>query len=144
MLWVRAFHLIGLFVWMGGLLFLTMLLARAAADPDGSLKDRLFALARRMYFRVTLPGLGIAFTMGVLLIVDSIQNPADPERGSVFKQGWFHAKLLGVIILLAVDHLLMRAVKKGPAGATPGRFHALHGVTALLLITIVVLTKVVA
>ncbi len=142
MLWVRAFHLFGLVAWLGGLLFLTNLLAKASVEADSNVKTRIFALARRFYFTAALPGLAITLIMGILLIVDSIQN-ADPELGSVFKQGWFHGKLLAVIVLLAVDFMVMKAIQKGPGAVPAGRYRVFHIIAATLMLAVMILTKVV-
>ena len=87
---ILALHIFGVIFWMGGLLMIASLLSRVPEEV-GLPKERFLGVARGLFESATNLGAAITIILGLLLI---IMNPV------VLRQGWLHAKLLLVAILL--------------------------------------------
>ena len=101
---VKFFHVFGIVVWIGALMYSTRLLAFHSEFVSKDYEEKLNAFERKGYFFVQLPGMATTIISGILLIV---MNPYIIQ-GS----GWFHAKALFVVILIAVDHLVLKKMKQ--------------------------------
>jgi len=128
-----AFHLIGMVMWVGGLMIITKLAKMAAAGQPA-----MFAPLRRTYFSFVIGGLTVSLVSGLYQIM---------SQGMAFymKQGWFHGKLTCLIILFVVTAVLgakLTAATKGESVA-PGTFGKLHALTGAMLLAIVILTSIV-
>lgn len=152
--WFLAFHLIGLVIYLGGLLNLSRMLGYHVKE-SAEVRARLSWMEKRMYFFVTLPGLAIAATFGLLMLFgvgsegmagNAIQHyyvPRVAETGE--KSAWyatFHAKSVLIVILLVLDFFLGRQIvtlAKGGEPPKPARFKILHGLIALVTILIIIL-----
>jgi len=129
--WVLTFHLFGVIFWLGGLLVIASLLA-LVADEVGVAKERFIVAARRLFIGCNI-GAAIAIVFGFVLIA------FQPE---VMRQGWFHLKLLMVLLLIVVDVRLYRrigALENEPASATAGEFRIVHGMLSALMLIILLL-----
>lgn len=146
--WFLAFHLIGLFIYVGGLLNLSRLLGYHVKE-EAAVRERLSWMEKRMYFFVTLPGLAIALTFGVLMIIGV--GSRSPDAGMAYYMDadafWgatFHAKFLLIAILIGLDVYMgsqIMKLAKGGEPPKPTKFKILHGLIALTLIAIVILMK---
>ena len=125
-----AFHIIGIVMWMGGLLILTRLM-KAFRSGDSCSDQFRASLERRVFLGWVLPGLGLVSISGLYQIF---------TRGFDFylKQGWFHAKLTLILVLLAVTYFTWREIAK-PSGKT-AKVMAFHGIVGLVLIAITFIT----
>ena len=105
MYFVRAFilslHIFGVIFWMGGLLMITSLLARVPEEV-GLPKERFLGAARGLFESTVNLGAAVSIILGLVLIL------MDP---SVLRQGWLHAKLLLVAILLFYHVRFYRRIK---------------------------------
>lgn len=107
-LWLKAAHLIGLFVWIGGLFAVYWLLRFHAHAPKEAhekltLMERSLALMMDIAAALAI-GTGLAIALGF------------PEL-QYFKQGWFHIKLTIVVLGVLPVHGLVRArIKKHANG----------------------------
>lgn len=136
--WLSAIHLIGVVSWIGGLLILTLHLARHADLPDAP-RDDFASFESTAYYALVLPGLLIALLSGLYTLFSvGLVNFLNPDGA------WgatFHAKLTAVGILIGIDqfvHFRMRTLHRtGNAGR--GGFIAAHAMTAILLVGISVL-----
>ncbi len=129
--WVLTFHLFGVIFWMGGLLAIASLLA-LVADEVGVAKERFIVAARRLFIGCNI-GAAVAIVFGFILVAF---EPA------VMRQGWFHLKLLLVLLLIVVDVRLYRriaALEDEPASATAGEFRIVHGMLSALILVILLL-----
>jgi putative membrane protein len=128
-----AVHIISLVMWIGGVLILTRAM-HLFAKEGGDLKI-LQLISNKVYFGWILPGLLLSVGTGVYQLI---------SRGVAFymKQGWFHAKLTLVLVLIAATVALFFAVKDIRAGIMPkpSRVMGIHGIAGLVLITVVFLT----
>ena len=139
---VLAAHIIGIVLWMGGLLVLTRLLAFHCDLPEGA-GAQLADFERNTYRFVAALGAGITFIAGLYMLFmkgDGVGHYVSP------KGAWgatFHLKLTFVVVLLALDHVVMRKMKKLHRDGEGSRstFAKLHGAIAVLFIVIVVAVK---
>jgi protoporphyrinogen IX oxidase len=130
---ILALHLFGVIFWLGGLLMVTSLLARVPEEV-GLPKERFLGAARGLFESTVNLGAAITIVLGILLI---LLNPA------VLRQGWLHAKLLLVAILLFYHVRFYRRIKfleNNPSQSTRREFRVVHGMVSALLIAILVLT----
>ena len=99
---VKAFHLIAVIAWMAGLLYLPRLYVYHALSKRGSQQSETFkVMERRLLRAITTPAMLAAWGFGLILIfyfgvIDWSQD------------GWFHAKLVLVILLTAYHGALGR------------------------------------
>ena len=124
---IRFFHLLGVVLWMGGLLVVSRLLAEPAAG------ERLEPVERRLFGSFIHGGAALVIASGILLILD---------QPSVLRQGWLHAKLLVVLGLVAADAQLYRrmlALQTSPGSLTRTGFLRLHGWIAAGMVAVLAL-----
>jgi len=129
---ILALHLFGVIFWLGGLLMIASLLARVPEEV-GLPKERFLGAARGLFESATNLGAAITILLGLLLI---IMDPA------VLRQGWLHAKLLLVAILLFYHVRFYRRIiflENNPSQSTRKEFRVIHGMVSALLIAILVL-----
>ena len=139
MYFVRGFilslHIFGVIFWMGGLLMIASLLSRVPEEV-GLPKERFLGVARGLFESATNLGAAITIILGLLLI---IMNPV------VLRQGWLHAKLLLVAILLFYHVRFYRRIiflENHPSQSSRKEFRVVHGMVSALLIAILVLAVI--
>ncbi|MFZ1887383.1 MAG: CopD family protein [Candidatus Binataceae bacterium] len=129
---VLSLHLFGAIFWIGGLLMLASLLGRVPEEV-GLPKERLLGTIRRL-FEVTV-NLGAAITIGLGIVLVLM-------RPEVLRQGWLHAKLLLVAIILFYHvrfYRRIRFLEDHPSASTRREFAVVHGVVSLLVLAILLL-----
>ncbi|MGJ3249397.1 MAG: protoporphyrinogen oxidase HemJ [Elainellaceae cyanobacterium] len=138
-LWFKAFHLIGVVVWFAGLFYLVRLFiyhVEANEQPEpaqGILKTQYELMEKRLYRIITTPGMLVTVAMAIGILW---QEPA------VLKDGWLHAKLALVLVLVGYHHYCGRLMKKLAADEcrwTSKQLRALNEFPTLLLVAIVML-----
>jgi uncharacterized membrane protein len=118
---------------MAGLLILTRVMA-VAESPSAS----LIKTVQRLWLGYALPGALIVVVTGFIQILN---------RGFSFYfgpgQGWFHAKVTLVLVLLVMTLLIWRQVGIFITGQSVNKklLSAFHGVSALILVVLVLLTE---
>ncbi|MDA0268609.1 MAG: protoporphyrinogen oxidase HemJ [Cyanobacteria bacterium] len=137
--WFKAFHIIGVVVWFAGLFYLVRLFiyhVEAEAEPEPAatiLKNQYAVMEKRLYRIITIPGMIVTVAMAIGLLVLS------PDW---LKQGWMHAKLGFVALLLAYHHYcgyLMKQLAKGECKWGSKQLRALNEAPTLLLVVVVML-----
>lgn len=129
-----ALHVIGLVLWVGGLMFIARIMTLAS---DGEIPANFGATIKRIFLGYVLAGLVLSTITGLFQL----------SAGGVaqyMKQGWMHMKLTFVLALYVISALLavkVFALEQGRAAKRSGLM-ALHGVAALCLLAIVVVTFV--
>lgn len=93
MLWVKALHLIAMVCWFAGIFYLPRLFVYHAACEDEPGRERFKVMERKLYRGITTPSMIATLVFGVWLIS---YNPT-----GYLNQGWMHAKLLLIAILVA-------------------------------------------
>lgn len=107
---VKAFHLLAVVLWVGGMLALPWLYAAharvGATSPEGA---ALGTVERSVLRWWVTPGLVLAWALGITLLV---MNPA------LMKSGWLHAKLTLVLLFSGMHGFLAASRRKLEAGTT--------------------------
>ncbi len=137
--WFKAFHIIGVVVWFAGLFYLVRLFiyhVEAQAEPEPAqsiLKGQYEIMEKRLYTIITTPGMVVTVAMAVALLWTM------PEY---LQNGWMHAKLGLVAILLGYHFYCGRLMKKlaqNECKWSSQQLRALNEAPTLLLVTIVML-----
>jgi len=93
MLWVKAVHIVLIASWFAGLFYLPRIYVNLAMESDPAAQQRLLLMARKLFrFMTVIAVPALACGLWLWLVVGI-------GRG----QGWMHAKL-GVVILLIAYH----------------------------------------
>ena len=134
--WLKAFHVVAVIAWMAGLLYLPRLMVYHADAEPGSCQSETFkVMERRLLKAIMTPAMIASWAFGLILVY----------QGGWLASGWFHAKLL-LVLLLSAYHGLMAGWTRAFAedrNARPARFYrVMNEVPTLLMIGIVVLVIV--
>jgi putative membrane protein len=138
-LWFKSLHIVGVVVWFAGLFYLVRLFiyhreADELADSTREAFRTQYALMeRRLANIITTPGMVVAVAMALGLL--SVQ-PA------WLQQGWMHAKLAVVAVLLAYHafcYRLMGQLREGTCRWSAKQLRALNELPTLLLVAAVLL-----
>lgn len=142
LLYFKALHIVGAVAWFSGLFYLVRILvylreAQAKSEQEQKILVPQFSLmANRVYKIICNPAMMITWTFGIAML---IVNPI------YFQLGWFHFKLL-LVILLTVYHLYckkwMKALIAGHDPFTSFQLRLLNEVPTLLLVGIVFLAVI--
>jgi putative membrane protein len=136
--YVKAFHIIAIIAWMAGLLYLPRLFVYHATSAQGSAQSETFKVMERRLLRyITTPAMLAAWAFGLIL---AFSGAIDWSR-----DGWFHVKLVLVILLSAFHGMLAKwtrdfALDRNTHSA---RFYRIaNEIPTLLMIAIVILAVV--
>lgn len=139
MLWLKAFHIIFVVTWFAGLFYLPRLFVYHAEATEPVVRERLKIMERRLLM-ITHVGGVLAVVFGALTLgAFAHASPA------YMQQGWLHAKL-GLVVLVIAYHLML--VKLVHDFARDANHHSsrwlriFNEVPALLLIAIVLLVVI--
>jgi protoporphyrinogen IX oxidase len=134
--WVKALHLIAVIAWMAGMLYLPRLFVYHCGVEPGSPQSETFkTMERRLLKAIINPAMIATWVLGLWLV----------WSGGWLAAGWFHAKLVLVLILSAVHGLFARWVKDFAADRnrrTATFYRVVNEVPTLLMIGIVILAIV--
>ncbi len=132
--WIKAFHLISVIFWIAGMLMLARLFAyHHASSPGGEAETILTSGEQRLLKLIVNPAMALAWLMGLAMIA------LHPE---LLSQGWFHAKLLLVVLLSGFHGFLAASARKFAGGMRPlteRRWRMLNEVPAVATIFVVLL-----
>jgi protoporphyrinogen IX oxidase len=135
--YIKAFHIIAVIAWMAGVLYLPRLFVYHAAAEAGSAQSETFKVMERRLLRyITTPAMVAAWVFGLILAFSVVDWSA---------AGWFHAKLLLVIILSGFTGILGKWMKDfaQDRNTRSQRFYRIaNEVPTLLMIVIVILAVV--
>lgn len=131
--WIKTLHVLAVISWMAGLLYLPRLFVYHANAVKASETSETFKIMeRRLLKAIMTPAMIVAWITGLYIayLVD------------YFRSGWFHGKLLLVIVMSAVHGLLAVHVKRfaRDENVKASRyFRILNEVPTLLMVGIVIL-----
>jgi protoporphyrinogen IX oxidase len=134
--WLIGFHLIGVVLWMGGLMAFSRILGYQSKELP-SVRPRLTFIESRLNMLVAAPGALLTIVFGVWL---AVQHGAAWFRVA----SWLHYKLAlvcAVVVIHVVLTIKIRQIRRAAPSApmSRGLYAALHGTVGLLLIAIVLL-----
>lgn len=132
---IKAFHVVAVIIWIGGMLSVSLLLAsmRPAAGPFLLPESRLLAAVQNWDRRVTTPAMVSAWAAGLIVAM----------QGHWFAAAWLSAKFAVVLALSALHGIQSGALRRLVVDATCRKPSALlrfatHG-TLLAMATVVAL-----
>lgn len=106
-LWVQAAHVIFVIFWVAGLFMMPRFYIYHQQEPIGSEQDKKWIEREERLRKIILaPAMGIVWLLGLTLALNI----------GAFSQGWFHAKLLMVILLSGYHGWVVSYGKKLAAG----------------------------
>ena len=137
MLWIKALHIVFIASWFAGLFYLPRIfvnLAMVAPDSEAE-RARLLLMAHKLYRFMTLLAVP-ALVLGLWLWL---------EYGIGRGQGWMHAKLAIVLLLLGYHHLcgaVLRQFKQGTVTRSHVWFRWFNEVPVVMMLAAVILVVV--
>jgi protoporphyrinogen IX oxidase len=140
MLWLKAFHIVGVVSWFAGLLYLPRLFVYHAQIQNGAIEDaagnaRFKIMERKLFLITTVAAvLAVGFGVSMLALV--------PDY---LLMRWLHVKLALVFLLVAYHGACFALLQQFAAdrNTRPERFYRIFNeAPALLLIAIVILVVV--
>lgn len=136
--YIKAFHLIAVIAWMAGLLYLPRLFVYHAMSAKGSEQSETFkVMERRLLRAITTPAMIATWVLGLVLAFSGLIDWS--------RDGWFHLKLILVLLLSAYHGALAKWTKDFALDRNThsARFYRVaNEVPTLLMIGIVILVIV--
>ena len=131
--WLRALHIVAFTAWMAGMWYLPRLMVYHAGVAVGSEASETFkTMERRLLKAIATPAMAVTLLAGVALA--SVQGQ--------WQDGWLHAKLALVLLMLACHGVLARHVRRFQADERPRSatwYRAFNEAPTLLFVGIVLL-----
>ena len=91
--WTKALHVAALIAWMSGLFYLPRLYVYHCATVPGSAESERFkVMERRLLKQITTPAMIATLLLGIVLVLT-------PGVVDVAHAGWFHVKMVAVLLL---------------------------------------------
>ncbi len=134
--WIKALPIIGVISWMAGMLYLPRLFVYHCEAEIGSKQSETFkVMERRLLKAIINPAMIVTWLVGLYLA----------WAGHWYLSGWFHLKLLLVLVMSAVHGFFVRYVRAFAADQNQHSqkfFRIINEVPTVLMIVIVVLVVV--
>ena len=131
-IWIKVLHVLAIISWMAGLLYLPRLFVYHTDVEKGSPTSELFKVMERRLLRyIMTPAMIVAWATGLYLAVDQ----------GYFSQGWFHLKLLMVLLMSASHGVMSRHVRLFASdlnGKNQKYFRVFNEIPTILMIVIVI------
>ena len=139
MLWIKALHIVFVISWFAGLFYLPRIFVNLAMETNEAARARLLLMGRKLYRFMTILAV-VALAFGLWLWLGYGVGLTGPGNG------WMHAKLTIVVLLIGYHHACGSLLKKFERQANT-RSHTWYRwfnevpVVLLLLATILVVVK---
>lgn len=133
--WTLVFHMLGIVLWIGGLLMTTLLLSRHVQESAPEARAALGRLERKSMRAMADPGALIAILAGITLILSN--------KSYYLHAGWLHFKLLIVLALIILHGYIgieMKGVQKGSSSLTSGKAWFLFAAVLVVFVAILIVT----
>ncbi|QXD24708.1 CopD family protein [Opitutia bacterium ISCC 51] len=128
-IWLKVFHLVMVMAWMVSIFYLPRILVHIVEGRAANQSvDRLFIMARKLFMFGNIM-MVIAWITGLWIAI---------SMGYFSGQGWLHAKLLLVVILIGYNHMTLGLVKKAEKGSLSWSSKALRWFNELPIILVVI------
>ena len=134
--WVMALHVIFVIFLMAGLFMMPRFFVYHQESPPGSEEEARWVEREDKLRKIILnPAIILVWVFGIMLALNI----------GAFSQGWFHAKLLLVLILSAYHGWIigyLKKLKRGERPMTGKKLRLLNEVPGLIAIVVVILVFV--
>lgn len=134
--WIKALHVIAVIAWMAGMLYLPRLFVYHCEALPGSQQSETFKIMERRLLKAIInPAMTVTWLAGIYLT----------WAGHWYLAGWFHAKLLLVLLMSAAHGFLAGRVRDFGADRNTRSqkfYRIINEVPTALMIAIVVLVIV--
>jgi len=139
MLWVKSFHIVFVASWFAGLFYLPRIFVNLAMVPPESVaeRERLLLMARKL--------LRFTHILAVPALVLGLWLWLGYGIGRGPGNGWMHAKLLAVLLVLGYHHAcsrLLRGFELGSQRRSHVWYRWFNEAPVILLVVVVVLVVV--
>ncbi|PXX43913.1 CopD family protein [Undibacterium pigrum] len=137
MLWVKVFHILFVTSWFAGLFYMPRILVNLAMENHPPTTERLLLMARKLYRFMTI--------LAVLALIFGLWLWQGYGIGKGPGNGWLHAKLTLVILLIGYHHAcgsLLKKFEKGVNKRSHVWFRWFNEVPVILLLAILILVVV--
>lgn len=130
MLWIKTFHILFVTSWFAGLFYLPRIYVNLAQNQEAAVTACLLGMARRLY-RFMAPLAVLSVVLGLWLFLG---------YGIGRGQGWMHAKLAAVALLIMYHLACGRMLKTFEQGANTHshRFYRWFNEIPVILLLIVI------
>ncbi len=131
--WLLVVHIVGIVMWVGGLMIVTLIFAQHSQESSPEAKASLALLEGKLFTSMAGPGALLALLSGVGLIAT---NPH-----YYLHAPWLHLKLSLVLILIILHGVAVRrlvAFKQGSNIPTRGSGILLHVMISLVFLSILI------
>ncbi len=105
-LWIKALHIVFIASWFAGLFYLPRIFVNLAMETEPAATARLLTMARKLYGFMTILMIP-ALVLGLILWLGYGVGQGD---------GWMHAKLTIVLLLVGYHHVCKRLLKQFERG----------------------------
>ncbi|TBU88619.1 protoporphyrinogen oxidase HemJ [Phytopseudomonas dryadis] len=134
--WIKALHIVAMVCWFAGLFYLPRLFVYHVMSEDEPSRARFCVMERKLYRGIMTPAMIATLALGIWLLF---------MAPGWLSQGWMHAKLTLVVLLVGYHHVC-GAMRKRLARGENNRGHVFYRwfneVPVLMLLAIVVLVVV--
>ena len=136
--WIKSLHIVSMVAWMAGMFYLPRLFVYHCEVPRGSAaSERFKVMERRLLKQIINPAMIATFVFGILLSI----TPGVID----WSAGWWHMKLLGIILMSAFHGMLPRWRRDflEDRNTRPAKFYRIaNEVPTVLLLLIVIMVIV--
>ncbi len=138
MLWVKAFHIVFMVTWFAGLFYLPRLFVYHAMSEDAVSDRRFQVMERKLFYGIMTPGMVLTVVFGLWMLLDY-------AWAAYADQGWLHAKMMLVALLVAYHVYcgrLLGAFRRGENRHGHVYYRWINEIPVLFLVAIVILAVV--
>ena len=136
-LWLKAFHIIAVVTWFAAIFYLPRLFVYHADATDEISRERFKIMERKLYRGIMTPSRVVVIALGLWMLF--------MNAGFYFSQGWMHAKLT-LVALLVVYHFycghLLNVFKEDRNTRTHVFYRWFNEVPVFILLGVVILVVV--
>ena len=136
-LWLKAFHIIAVVTWFAAIFYLPRLFVYHADATDEISRERFKIMERKLYRGIMTPSMVVVIALGLWMLF--------MNAGFYFSQGWMHAKLT-LVALLVVYHFycghLLKVFKEDRNTRSHVFYRWFNEVPVFILLGVVILVVV--
>ncbi len=110
---VKAFHLVAMVAWYAGLFYLPRLFVYHSQTEDQISRERFEIMERRLFRGIMTPSMVVTLVLGIWMLY---------LHPFWLTQGWMHAKLALILVLVVYHHVCIVHMKQ-LANGTNQRSH---------------------